>query len=104
LVSKDYSILAERKYKQSCEIQVDIFCVYFHQEMASNKLFRSCCTFDGRKCQKHEICSPKPPVLWNLGYKRYFKTCWAQILTILSTSSRYFLCLFPSRNGFKRII
>ena len=44
LVSKDCSILAERKYRQSGEIQVDIFCVYFHQEMASNELFRCCCS------------------------------------------------------------
>ena len=63
LVSKDCSKLADRKYRQSCEIQVDFFCVHFHQEMASNELFRCCCSVDGRKCQKHEICSPKPPVL-----------------------------------------
>jgi hypothetical protein len=45
LVSKDCSKLAQRKFRQSCEIQVDIFCVHFHQEMASNELFRCCCSF-----------------------------------------------------------
>ena len=39
LGSEGCSKHAERKFRLSCEIQVNIFWVYFHEEMVSNELF-----------------------------------------------------------------